>query len=63
MTTGITQKHNYLLRGNIKVSDPQINLFININTRDDEKHPGSSRTAGQETTKAEYDCPLIFLQV
>ena len=54
---------HYLLRGNIKVSDPQINLLININTRDDEKRSGSSCTARQETTKTENNQPLMFLSI
>ena len=40
---------------------PQINLFIDVNTRDDEEHPGTSGFPSQHSAQAEDDRSLVLL--
>ena len=51
----------YLLRGNVKVSDSQINLLINIHTGNDEEDSRAPGTPGQQAAQPEDDCPLVLL--
>ena len=53
----------YLLWRDIEVPDPQIYLLVNVDTRNDEKHPRAPRTTGEKTPKSEDDCSLILLQI
>ena len=53
----------YLLRGNVKVSDSQINLLINIHTGNDEEDSRAPGTPGQQAAQPEDDCPLVLLVI
>ena len=52
---------SHLLRGNIKCDSPEVNLLVGVNAGQDEEYSRSLRTPGTESSKAEYDGPLVLL--
>ena len=40
---------------------PQVNLLINVNTRDDEEHPGTPGFSSQHSAQSEDDRSLVLL--
>ena len=40
---------------------PHVDLLVDVDAGDDEEHPGTSGSSWQETTKAEDDSSLVFL--
>ena len=51
----------YLLWRNIKSLSPHINLLVNVDTRNDEKHTWTSGPAWQQAPKTKNNRPLILL--
>ena len=49
------------MRRNIEVPDPEINLLVNIHTRNDEEYARTTCSSRQKTTKPEDDSSLVLL--
>ena len=50
-----------LLWWNVIGLSPQVNLLINVNTRDDEEHPGTPGFSSQHSAQSEDDRSLVLL--
>ena len=52
---------SYLLWRNLVGGSPQVNLFIDIDTGNDEEHARPPGSPGQQPAQPEDDCPLVLL--
>ena len=60
--TSYADYSRYLLWGNIEVSDSQINLLIDVDTRNDEKHARPPSSPRKKSPKSKDYSSLILLQ-
>ena len=53
--------HTYLLGWYFKSLWPHVNLFININTRNNKEDSRTPCSSSQQSSKSKYYCSLVFL--